>query len=241
MAPSATTATARVPPPNQRSTGCSRRLLLGRDAVRSSRNITGRADGFGEATVHPSQSPQNFHKPYGPTKHYLAELWPKKAIRTVLAPRDHEAQRSWLHRQAPHDREDGDTVPEVVPLQPLESEDLEPLSARNYRKLGYILLALIICTGLWATILWKWQLATSLDRDVAQTLTKGSARPNGAASPPKFFGRAPQEQSGGQTPAEATPGSAERCRRRRSVQFSMKRKQTIRRESVTSPRSCGTL
>ena len=95
-----------------------------------------------------------------------------------------------------------------MPLQPLEFEDLEPLSARNYRKLGYILLALIICTGLWATISWKWPHVTSLYRDVAQTLTKRSARPNEAASPPKFSGRAPQEQSGGQTPAEATPGSA---------------------------------
>ena len=84
--------------------------LLGRDAVRSSRNITGRADGFGRATVHPSKSPQNLHKPYGPTKHYLAELG-SESDPDGFSARDHEAQRSWLHRQAPHDREDGDTYP----------------------------------------------------------------------------------------------------------------------------------
>ena len=156
----------------------------------------------------PSQSPQNLHKPYGSTKHYLAELGSESDPDDFSA-KDHEAQRSWLHREASHDREEGDTVPEVVPLQPLESEDLEPLSAHNYRKLGYILLALIICAGLWATISWKWPYVTSLYRDVAQTLTKRSARPNEAASPPKFSGRAPQEQSGGQTPAEAAAsGSA---------------------------------
>ena len=205
VAPSATTATARVQPPNERSKQLS--ALLGRDAVRNSRNITGRADGFGRATVYPSQSPRNLHKPYGSTKHYLAELGSESDPDDFSA-KDHEAQRSWLHREASHDREEGDTVPEVVPLQPLESEDLESLSAHNSRKLGYILLALIICAGLWATISWKWPHVTSLYRDVAQTLTKRSARPNEAASPPKFSGRAPQEQSGGQTPAEAAPGSA---------------------------------
>jgi hypothetical protein len=205
VAPSATTATARVQPPNERSKQLS--ALLSRDAIRSSRNITGRADGFGRATVHPSQSPQNLHKPYGSAKHYLAELGSESDPDDFSA-KDREPQRSWLHREASHDREEGDTVPEVVPLQPLESEDLEPVSARNYRTLGYILLALIICAGLWATISWKWPHVTRLYRDVAQTLTKPSARPNEAASPPKFSGRAPQEQSGGQTPAEAAPGSA---------------------------------
>ena len=204
VAPSATTATARVQPPNERSKQLS--ALLGRDAVRSSRNITGRADGFGRATVNPSQSPQSLHKPYGSTKHYLPELGSESDPDDFSA-KDHEAQRSWLHREASHHPEEGDTVPEVVPLQPLESEDLEPLSARNYQ-LIYILLALIICAGLWATISWKWPYVTSLYGDVAQTLTKRSARPNEAASPPKFSGRAPQEQSGGQTPAEAAPGSA---------------------------------
>ena len=205
MAPSATTATARVQPPNERSKQLS--ALLGRDAVRNSRSIMGRADGFGRATVHPSQSPQNLHKPYGSTKHYLPERGSESDPDDFSA-KDREAQRSWLHREASQDREEDDTVPEVVPLQPLESEDLEPLSARNYRKLGYILLALIICAGLWATISWKWPYITSLYRDVAQTLTKRSARPNEAASPPKFSGRAPQEQSSGQTPTEAAPGSA---------------------------------
>ena len=108
VAPSATTANARVQPPNERSKQLS--ALLGRDAVRSSRNITGRADGFGRATVHPSQSPQNLHKPYGPTKHYLAELGPESDPDGFSA-RGHEAQRSWLHRQAPHDREEGDLPP----------------------------------------------------------------------------------------------------------------------------------
>jgi hypothetical protein len=204
VAPHETTETPRERPPEERSHRSS--TLPSRKAVRRSRNIAGGADDFGGATVQPAQSPHNIDESHGSTEHYSAEA-DLESDADDFSAIHHDAQHSRRYRESSYDGEESDSIPEVVPLQPRESEDVKPHSTHNHRKLGYVLLALIVSAGLSATISWQWPHITGLYRDVTQTLTKQSARPNEAASPPKFSGRAPQEQRDGKAPAEAAPGN----------------------------------
>jgi hypothetical protein len=173
-------------------------MLLSREAVRG-------ADDFGRATVQPAQSPHIIDESSGSTQHYSAEPGPESDADDFSAIH-HDAQHSEQYGEASYDGEEGDTIPEVVPLQPQASEDVKRHSTHNYRKLGYVLLALFVSAGLSATISWQWPHITGLYGDVTQTLTKQSARPNEAASAPKFSGRAPQAQRDEMAPAGA-PGN----------------------------------
>jgi hypothetical protein len=156
--------------------------------------------------VQPAQSPHTIDESYGSTEHYSAERSPESDADDFSAIH-HDAQHSGRYGEASYDGEKDETIPEVVPLQPQESEDVKPHSTHSYRKLGYVLLALIVSAGISATISWQWPHITGLYGDVTQTLTKRSARLNEAASPPKFSSRAPQAQRDGEPPAEAAPGN----------------------------------
>jgi hypothetical protein len=197
----AVTAAARERPPEDRSQRLS--TLLSREAVRTSRRIVRGADDFDGTTVQPAQSPHNIDESSGSTEHYSAKPYSERDAHDFGAnPQD--AEQSGRYREASY--EEGDTIPEMVPLQSQQSEDIQPLSAHSYRKVGYALLALTISAGLWATISWQWPHMTGLYRDVTQTLTKGSARPSEAVLPPKFSGRAAPEQSGGTISTKTAPG-----------------------------------
>ena len=131
VAPRATTETARKRPPENRSQRLS--MLLSREAVRG-------ADDFGRATVQPAQSPHTINESSGSTEHYSAEPGPESDADDFSAIH-HDAQHSEQYGEASYDGEEGDTIPEVVSLQPQASEDVKPYSTHNYRKLGYVLLA----------------------------------------------------------------------------------------------------
>jgi hypothetical protein len=170
--------------------------LLKREDFKTLRNIVNEVNEFGEATVQPAQSAHDIRE-------RRAGLSSETGANDPSA-KDHDAEQTWRYCETSFDRKEN-PVPEMVPLQPHEPEDLNPLSARNYRKLAYVLVVFIVFAGLSATISWQWPHIASLYRDVAQTVKKRPARPNEATSPPKFSGRVPQEQSVAPASAEAAP------------------------------------
>ena len=103
--------------------------------------------------VQPAQSPNN--QSCGSTQHYSAEP-DSESDADDFGAIHHDAQHFGRYSEASYDGEEGDTIPEVVPLQPQESEDVKPYSTHNYRKLGYVLLGLFVSAGLSATISWQW-------------------------------------------------------------------------------------
>ncbi len=92
----------------------------------------------------------------------------------------------------------------TMPEEPRE----QPRPARSYRGLIKLLVVLLLLGGAAATISWQWSSITGL----YQILTRhGSRQPSQTTretptAQPKFSGRVPQEQSGGQAPG-AAPGS----------------------------------
>ncbi len=97
--------------------------------------------------------------------------------------------------------------PPYITTPPEEMHE-PPRPARSYRGLIKLLVVLILVGGAAATISWQWSSLTGL----YQILTKhGPRQPNQTthetpSAQPKFSGRVPQEQSGGQAPGTA-PGS----------------------------------
>jgi hypothetical protein len=86
--------------------------------------------------------------------------------------------------------------------------ELQPRPARDYRGLITIVVALIIVAGVAATIFWQWPRITGIYHYVASIGARQPSQPKGeTASQPKFGGRVPQEQSGGQPPAAGAPGT----------------------------------
>jgi hypothetical protein len=96
-----------------------------------------------------------------------------------------------------------------APRQAVHGADDEvepaPRPARDYRGLVTIVVALLIVAGLVATIAWQWPRISGAYHYIASIGARQPSQPKGeTASQPKFGGRVPQEQSGGQAPAAGT-------------------------------------
>jgi hypothetical protein len=80
-----------------------------------------------------------------------------------------------------------------------------PRPARDYRGIATIVVAVLIVVGLAILIAWQWQRISGAYHYIASIGARQPSPPKGeTASQPKFGGRVPQDQSGGQPPGTAT-------------------------------------
>jgi hypothetical protein len=114
-------------------------------------------------------------------------------------------------RMLRHEAEDEEAAPPFTRRTGQAPEDEHQRPPRSYRGLVMVLVALLILAGVAATISWQWPHIAGLYRSVAQVGQVGSKQPSqtarDTAAQPKFPGRVPQEQSAGQAPGAAAPGS----------------------------------
>jgi hypothetical protein len=79
---------------------------------------------------------------------------------------------------------------------------------RSYRGVIKLVVALIILAGIGATVSWQWPHITGLFQSIARIGAKQQTQTaHETTAQPKFPGRVPQDQSGGQAAGGATPGS----------------------------------
>jgi hypothetical protein len=187
-----------------------------REGMRSFRDAVSEAHDLGGASARAAQSARDTRDSYGSQHRPPNEETESASLNDYGTEGDADDlsaerydPRQARNRDGAYDRDDDDAV--LQPrhsLQPPDDEHAEPRPARNYRGLVKLVVALILLGGLVATISWQWPHITGIYRYVSQIGAKQPAQNREAAQQPKFGGRVPQEQSGGQTPAAGgTPGS----------------------------------
>ncbi len=192
-----------------------------REGMKGFRDVVSGVQDLGGATAKAAQSARDTRDSYGTTS---SQNYPPSEEVAPDSLNDFEPEReaekpNFAHfdsrqmrdREPSYETEDEPAAVQPVrrPLPPAEDEYRQPPAPRSYRGLVTLLVALIILAGLAATISWQWPHITGLYHYVAQL---GSKQPQpsqsrDSTSQPKFSGRVPQEQSGGQAPAASTPGS----------------------------------
>jgi hypothetical protein len=216
--PSSEDAAARATPPTARE-----RLLNARsstparrETTRSFRDAIGDVHDLGGASARAAQSARDTRDSYGAAPQPSDEDADPDLFNHFGTEGDaddlsaeHYDSRQPHGRDADYDRDDdGVLQPARHPQQAHDDEHVEPRPVRNYRGLVKLVLALIILGGVLATISWQWPHITGLYRTITQIGAKQPAQTNReAVSQPKFSGRVPQEQSGGQAPAQGAPGT----------------------------------
>jgi hypothetical protein len=194
---------------------------LTRDGIKGFRDVVSEVHDLGSATAKAAQSARDTRDSYGPAS--PPHLPPAEEV-AASSPHGFEPQLdaddlSSLDEESgyPGGRERASGIEDEQAalfarhppyMAAPEEEHQQPRPPRSYRGLVQILVALIILAGVVATVSWQWPRLTGLYRNFAQSVTKPPSQttppPTGQ---PKFSGRVPQEQSGGQAPGAGTAGS----------------------------------
>jgi hypothetical protein len=186
-----------------------------RDGGRNFRDVIGDVHDLGGATAKAAQSARETRDSYG-AYHPSNEDAEPAAFNDFGTEGDaddwgaeHYDPRQPRSREPSYHHDHADDVlhPARHPL-PSDDEHVPPRPARDYRGLVKLAVALIILGGLLATISWQWPHIIGLYHSIAQIGARQQPSPaSRETSEPKFAGRVPQEQSGGQAPAAGAPGS----------------------------------
>jgi hypothetical protein len=193
---------ARTPPPAKR------------DGGRNFRDVMGDVHDLGGATAKAAQSARETRDSYGQYHPTNGDAEPAAFNDFGMEGDADDWSEHYDPRQSrsgepshQHDHEDGVLHPARHPL-PGDDDHVQPRPARDYRGLVKLAVALVIVVGLLATISWQWPHITGLYHSIAQIGARQQPSPaSRETSQPKFAGRVPQEQSGGQAPAAGAPGS----------------------------------
>jgi len=219
------------PPPPPASLTARERLLgsrtrsLMRDGIKGFRDVVNDVQGLGGATAKAAQSARDIRDSYAPppTPNGPLSEEPQETSGHADYERDVETEEpssldydtQQLRSVEPTYDLDLEQPPAPLNARPLpprvpapEEEFGEPRPPRSYRGLVMPLVAVLILLGVAGTISWQWsniaELYQLFARPAAKQLTQQQA-PETQTTPatPKFPGRVPQQQPGGQ----AGPGS----------------------------------
>jgi hypothetical protein len=191
-----------------------------RQGMKGFRDVVSGVHDLGGATAKAAQSARDTRDSYGSisSQHYPPEEEAAPSVNDFEPEgdaeessfRQHDSRQLRDHQRSYETDEEPPALQSVrpPPLAP-EDEHQQPRPPRSYRGLAKLLVALIILGGLVATISWQWPHITGLYHYVAQIGSKQqtSQTTRETTAQPKFSGRIPQDQSGGQAPAAGTPGS----------------------------------
>jgi hypothetical protein len=188
-----------------------------RDGIKGLRDVVNEVHDLGAATAKAAQSARNTRDSYGAAASYPATEEATAASAHGLEPPFHGEDFPIDEAGAATDRlppiriEDDEAslfAPPQHSAMP-EEEHGQVRPPRSYRGLITLIVALIVVVGVGATISWQWPHITGLFRHVAQSGAKppSPTQTTPSTAQPKFSGRVPQEQSPGQAPGSAAPGS----------------------------------
>jgi hypothetical protein len=228
-APEAPSAPPPPPPPapvsaREKLLGSRTRSLM-RDGIKGFRDVVNDVQGLGGATAKAAQSARDIRDSYAaPPTPYMPRAEESEDAHASFE-RDVEADEAGAidfdahHLRSLEPTYDLDTEQPPTPLstrpQPPrmaahDEEFVEPRPPRSYRGLVMPIVALLILLGVGATISWQWSNIAEIYQYFARPAAKQPTQttqqqPAPAETPatPKFPGRVPQQQAGGQ----AGPGS----------------------------------
>lgn len=184
-----------------------------RDGMRNFRDVIGDVHDLGGATARAAQSARDARDSYGQYHSSNGDAGPPppndygtEDDADDLSAERHEPRPARNREPAyRHDHDDAVLHPARYQQQMPEEEQVQPRPARDYRGLIKLVVALVILGGVLATISWQWPRIAGLYHSIAQIGTRQPSQPTThETSQPKFAGRVPQEQSGGQAPAADT-------------------------------------
>ncbi|HEX4407641.1 MAG TPA: hypothetical protein VH206_02600 [Xanthobacteraceae bacterium] len=201
-------------PPSARSLLLKARTSTGpREGVKGFRDVVNDADDLGAASAKSARSARDTRDSYGagPSQPFADDEPDERA-----EPRFNPEQSDILGEEIA-DTETPETIhqfedeamppafsrPQAQRQREPEERYREPRPPRSYRGLAKLAVVLIILAGLVATISWQWSNISGLYSYVTHMRSRQAQTTPTPTAEPKFPGRVPQEQAGGQAPGTA--------------------------------------
>jgi hypothetical protein len=204
-----------APPPSARDRALGTRApSLSQQGAKGFRNGASEVQDLGAATAKAAQSARDARDSYGPLPSPPfsavdedAESPPhdfepqfdadESSAEDDAAPRLHEPDAYESAEEAP-----------PAPRLALHGDEEFKRPPRSYRGIIQLAVAVIILAGIGATVSWQWPHITGLYQSIAKFGAKQQTQTaHETTAQPKFPGRVPQEQSGGQAAGGTAPGS----------------------------------